>query len=57
MLRSVAALVMGAVSGMLFGIGMCMALLSEWNAFTQGIILGAAGILLCLIPILCGFKD
>ncbi len=43
------ALVMGTVSGLLFALGMCMALLPEWNAFTQGIFLGCAGILLGLI--------
>jgi uncharacterized membrane protein len=43
------ALVMGTVSGVLFALGMCMALLPEWNAFTQGVILGGAGIVLGII--------
>ncbi len=43
------ALVMGTVSGMLFALGMCMALLPEWNAFPQGIVLGCTGIVLGLI--------
>lgn len=46
---SFAALVMGTISGMLFALGMCMALLPEWNAFTQGIIFGCTGIVLGLI--------
>ena len=35
---SFVALIMGTVSGVLFSLGMCMALLPEWNAFTEGII-------------------
>ncbi|CDM67551.1 putative membrane protein [Clostridium bornimense] len=34
-------LVLGVIGGILFGIGMCMCLLSEWNAFTLGIIVTA----------------
>lgn len=40
------ALVMGTVSGVLFALGMCMALLPEWNAFTEGVIFGGIGIVL-----------
>lgn len=43
---SFVALVMGTVSGVLFALGMCMALLPEWNAFTQGVIFGGIGIVL-----------
>ncbi len=48
---SFTALVLGTVSGMLFAIGMCMALIPEWNAFMQGIIFGGIGILLGVITI------
>ena len=41
---SFVALVMGTVSGVLFALGMCMALLPEWNAFKEGVILGSVGI-------------
>ncbi len=44
-------LIMGTVSGMLFAIGMCMALLPEWNAFKPGIVFGAVGLVLGLITI------
>ncbi len=44
-------LVLGTVSGMLFAIGMCMALLPEWNAFKPGIVLGAVGLILGIITI------
>lgn len=43
------ALVMGTVSGVLFALGMCMALLPEWNAFWEGVIFGGVGIVLCVI--------
>ena len=42
-------LIMGTVSGVLFALGMCMALLPEWNAFTEGVIFGAAGLILGIV--------
>ena len=45
-------LVLGTVSGVLFALGMCMALLPEWNAFTEGVIFGAVGIVLGIITLL-----
>ena len=50
------ALVMGTVSGVLFALGMCMALLPEWNAFKEGVIVGSAGIVLIVITILVWCK-
>ena len=46
---SFVALIMGTVSGVLFALGMCMALLPEWNAFMQGVILGGVGLVLGII--------
>ena len=46
------ALILGTISGVLFALGMCMALLSEWDAFTPGVILGGAGIVLALITLI-----
>ena len=43
---SFVALIMGTVSGVLFALGMCMALLPEWNAFTEGVIFGGIGLIL-----------
>ncbi len=48
---SFTALVLGTVSGMMFALGMCMALLPEWKAFTQGIIFGCIGIVLGIITV------
>ena len=42
-------MMLGTVSGVLFSLGMCMALLPEWNAFKPGIVFGAVGIVLGLI--------
>jgi len=49
---SFVALLMGTVSGVLFALGMCMALLPEWNAFLEGVILGGIGIVLGVITLL-----
>ncbi len=46
------ALILGTVSGMLFALGMCMALLPEWDAFTEGVVFGAIGIVLGVITAL-----
>lgn len=53
---SFVALVMGTVSGVLFALGMCMALLPEWNAFKEGVILGSVGIVLGVITALVWCK-
>ncbi len=45
-------LVLGTISGMLFALGMCMALLPEWNAFKPGIIFGCIGVILGIITLL-----
>lgn len=36
----------------LFGTGMCMCLLPEWNAFHEGIALGAAGLVILLLMVI-----
>lgn len=48
---SFVALVLGTVSGVLFALGMCMALLPEWNAFTPGVVFGLIGIVLGLVTV------
>ncbi len=48
---SLVALVLGTVSGVLFALGMCMALLPEWDAFRPGIALGCIGLVLGLITL------
>lgn len=48
---SFTAMVLGTVSGVLFALGMCMALIPEWNAFQTGIIFGCVGLLLGLVTL------
>ena len=50
------ALIMAAISGVLFALGMCMALLPEWNAFKAGVIIGAIGIVLSIVTTLIWCK-
>ena len=50
------ALLMGTVSGVLFALGMCMALLPDWNAFWEGVIFGGVGIVLGVITLLVWCK-
>ena len=49
---SFAAMILGTISGVLFALGMCMALISEWNAFKPGIVFGIVGLVLGLITII-----
>ena len=49
-------LIMGTVSGVLFSLGMCMALLPEWNAFTEGIIFDGIGLILGIVTFLIWCK-
>ncbi len=49
---SFVAMLMGTVSGVLFALGMCMALIPEWEAFQPGVIFGCTGLLLGLITLI-----
>lgn len=46
---SFVAMMLGTVSGVLFALGMCMALLPEWNTFLPGVIFGIIGIILGVV--------
>jgi len=46
------ALVMGTVSGVMFALGMCMALVEEWAMLKEGAILGGIGLVLGLVTLL-----
>lgn len=49
---SFVAMMLGTVSAVLFALGMCMALIPEWNAFQPGIVFGCVGLLLGLVTLL-----
>lgn len=44
-------MILGTIGGILFALGMCMALIQEWNAFRPGIIMGAIGIAVLFIMV------
>ena len=50
------ALLLGTVSGVLFALGMCMALLPEWNAFGAGVAMGIIGMVMGGITLLIWCK-
>ena len=46
-------IILGTVGGLIFAIGMCMCLVTEWNMFTVGVVTSIIGfiVLLCIIPV------
>lgn len=46
-------IILGTIGGLVFAIGMCMCLISEWNMFTAGVVVAIVGfiILLGIIPV------
>lgn len=45
-------LILSTVGGILFALGMCMTMLPEWNAFTQGIVVGCVGLAVLVVMLL-----
>lgn len=45
-------LLLSTVGGILFALGMCMAMIPEWNAFTQGVVVGCVGLVVPIVMIL-----
>lgn len=45
------AMILGTIGGFLFALGMCMALIAEWDAFTPGVIVGTIGVIVILITV------
>lgn len=46
--KNFVSMIMGTIGGILFAIGMCMCLLPQWNAFTQGVVLSIVGVVALL---------
>ena len=46
-------IILGTVGGLIFAVGMCMALVTEGDMLVPGIVVGIIGfiILLCIIPV------
>lgn len=45
------AMILGTIGGILFALGMCMALIPEWNAFRPGVIMGVIGAAVLLLMV------
>ena len=45
-------LVLGVIGGLLFGVGMCMCLLPEWNAFKPGVVVSAVGAVALIVMLI-----
>lgn len=43
------ALILSTIGTVFFALGMCMAMIAEWGAFKQGIVVGCAGLVVLLI--------
>ena len=50
--KNFVSLILGTIGGILFALGMCLAMLPEWGAFTQGIIVGCIGAVILLALVL-----
>ena len=49
---SFVAMILGTLGGILFALGMCMALVEEWNALKPGIVMGVAGVVVLLAMVM-----
>lgn len=45
------AMILGTIGGILFALGMCMALIPKWNVFRPGVIMGIIGAVVLLIMV------
>lgn len=50
--KNFVSLVLGTVGGLVFGLGMCMCLITEWGAFAPGVAVGAVGCAILLVMVL-----
>lgn len=50
--KNFVSLILGTVGGVLFALGMCMALIPEWETFAQGIVVGAIGAVILIVMLL-----
>lgn len=42
-------MILGVVGVLFFALGICMCMITEWNAFTQGVVMGAVGIVVLIV--------
>lgn len=46
------AMILGTISCIFFALGMCMAMIEEWDAFKPGVVVGCIGLVLALITVM-----
>lgn len=46
------AMILGTVSCIFFALGMCMAMIEEWNTFKPGIVVGCVGLVFAVVTIM-----
>ena len=44
-------MILGTISCIFFALGMCMAMIEEWNAFKPGVVIGCIGLVFALITV------
>lgn len=50
--KNFVSMILGTVGGILFALGMCMALIPQWGAMTPGIVIGVVGAVILLVMLL-----
>ena len=50
--KNFVSLILGTVGGILFALGMCMAMIEEWGMFRQGIVCGVIGLVVLLADLI-----
>lgn len=50
--KNFVSLILGTIGGILFALGMCMAMIPEWNTFNQGVVVGIIGAVILLVMLM-----
>ena len=50
--KNFVSMILGTIGGILFALGMCMAMIPEWNAFKPGVVVGCVGAVVLLIMLM-----
>lgn len=50
--KNFVSMILGTIGGVLFALGMCMAMIPEWNAFKPGVVVGCVGVVVLLVMLM-----
>ena len=50
--KNFVSMILGTIGGILFALGMCMAMIPEWNAVKPGVVVGCVGAVVLLIMLM-----